>query len=47
MLNEPLTDTSPVVIKARSAFGILAALGMMTITANVFWRRWRKGRNME
>jgi hypothetical protein len=42
MLREPLTNTSPVVIKARSAFGVLAAFGMMAVTARVFWRQWRK-----
>ena len=47
MLKEPLLDTSPVVMKARAAFGVLAALGFMTITANVFWRRMRNGRDVD
>ncbi|WDL97874.1 hypothetical protein [Alicyclobacillus sp. ALC3] len=41
MLKEPMEDNSPAVIKARSAFGVLAALGMIVITADVFWQRMR------
>ncbi len=41
MLKEPMQDNSPVVVKARSAFGVLAALGMIVITADVFWQRMR------
>lgn len=37
MLKQPLTDDSPLVIRARSSFGVVAALGTIALTAIAFW----------